>query len=57
MSSEESFMEAILQSPDDDALHLIFADWLEEHGNPRGEFIRVQYALMDEKWTNGSGLN
>src|SRR5262249_39814498 len=25
------------------------ADWLEEHGNPRGEFIRVQYALSDPK--------
>lgn len=42
-------MEAILQSPDDDALRLIFADWLEERGDPRGEFIRVQYALLDEK--------
>lgn len=49
MSSEQSFVEAILHSPDDDALRLIFADWLEERGDPRGEFIRVQYALMDEK--------
>src|SRR5262245_35037410 len=42
MSSEESFMKAILQAPDDDALRLVYADWLEERGDPRGEFIRIQ---------------
>jgi uncharacterized protein (TIGR02996 family) len=47
MSSEESFMKAILEAPDDDALRLVYADWLEERGDPRGEFIRIQIARAD----------
>ena len=49
MASEQSFLEAISADPDDDAVRLIFADWLEEQGDParnaRGEFIRVQLEL------------
>jgi uncharacterized protein (TIGR02996 family) len=37
------FLEDIVAHPDDDAPRLIFADWLEEHGDgDRAEFIRVQ---------------
>jgi uncharacterized protein (TIGR02996 family) len=43
----ETFFQAILDQPDDDHLRLIFADWLEERGDPRGEFIRIQHALLD----------
>jgi len=42
---ENAFLQAILEKPDDDALRLAFADWLEERGDPWGEFIRVQCAL------------
>jgi uncharacterized protein (TIGR02996 family) len=39
----QAFLEAILANPDDDAPRLVFADWLEEHGeSDRAEFIRVQ---------------
>jgi uncharacterized protein (TIGR02996 family) len=48
MHPEESFLADILEHPDDDAVRLIYADWLEEHGDPAGadraEFIRVQCA-------------
>jgi uncharacterized protein (TIGR02996 family) len=44
MSDNAAFLKAILDNPDDDQLRLIYADWLEERGDPRGEFIRVQYA-------------
>jgi uncharacterized protein (TIGR02996 family) len=41
--TEDAFLEAILANEDDDAPRLIFADWLEESGQPeRGEFIRCQ---------------
>jgi uncharacterized protein (TIGR02996 family) len=37
------FLEDIIAHPDDDAPRLIFADWLEEHGEiARAEFLRVQ---------------
>jgi uncharacterized protein (TIGR02996 family) len=45
MNQEEAFLQAIREDPDDDTVRLIFADWLEERGDPRGEFIRVQMEL------------
>ena len=45
MTHEEAFLQAIREAPDDDGPRLIFADWLEERGDPRGAFIRVQCAL------------
>src|SRR5947209_1506964 len=38
---EGAFLEAIEANPDDDTLRLIYADWLEEQGDPLGEFIRL----------------
>jgi uncharacterized protein (TIGR02996 family) len=46
MTPDESFMQAIRQNTDDDTLRLIYADWLEEHGNAaRAQFIRAQIDL------------
>jgi uncharacterized protein (TIGR02996 family) len=41
-----AFEAAILAEPDEDTPRLIYADWLEENGEPgRAEFIRVQCEL------------
>jgi uncharacterized protein (TIGR02996 family) len=46
VSSAEAFLQAILADPDADGPRLVFADWLDEHGDPvRAEFIRTQIAL------------
>lgn len=45
MGIEDAFLQDILAHRDDDAPRLIYADWLDEHNDPRGEFIRVQCAL------------
>jgi uncharacterized protein (TIGR02996 family) len=45
VDKEEPFLKEISAHPDDDHPRLVFADWLEEQGDPRGEFIRVQCAL------------
>jgi len=42
---EDAFWHDVLAHPDEDAPRLIYADWLDEHNDPRGEFIRVQCAL------------
>ena len=42
---EDAFLRAIEESPDDDAPRLIYADWLEEHSDPRGASIRAQCEL------------
>jgi uncharacterized protein (TIGR02996 family) len=46
VTPDDAFLQAILESPDDDTPRLIYADWLEEHGQPeRAEFIRLQCLL------------
>jgi uncharacterized protein (TIGR02996 family) len=52
---ELGFLETIRSNPRDDSPRLIYADWLEEQGNPRGEFIRLQCAMAglsedDKQW-------
>ena len=42
LEREALFLQAIADAPDDDAPRLIFADWLEERGDPRCELIRLQ---------------
>ena len=38
-----AFLDHIRTNPGDDAPRLVYADWLDEHGDPaRAEFIRVQ---------------
>src|SRR5436305_312137 len=41
----EAFLQSICENPEDDAVRLIYADWLEENGDPCGEFIRAQVEL------------
>ena len=47
-SSEHlEFIQAIQAEPDDDTPRWVYADWLEDQGDPLGEFIRVQCTLGD----------
>src|SRR5262249_13501753 len=49
MSERDDFLRAICASPDDDTVRLVYADWLEEHGDAvRAEFIRLQCQLGSE---------
>jgi uncharacterized protein (TIGR02996 family) len=49
MNDEEPFIRAILAAPADHAPRLIYADWLEERGDPasasRAEYLRVECQL------------
>jgi uncharacterized protein (TIGR02996 family) len=46
MSQADAFLDAIREAPDDDAPRLIFADWLDDHGDAdRAAFIRAQVRL------------
>lgn len=35
---------AILKAPDDEAAYLVYGDWLQAQGDPRGEFMALQHA-------------
>ncbi|HLW64543.1 MAG TPA: TIGR02996 domain-containing protein, partial [Gemmataceae bacterium] len=49
MTEADAFLATILENPDDDAPRLVFADWLDEHGETdRAEFIRVQIELAHD---------
>ena len=45
MNGEEGFVRALAANPMDETTALVFADWLDEHDNPRGELLRIQTAL------------
>jgi uncharacterized protein (TIGR02996 family) len=43
MTDNQGFLQAIIADPEDDAPRLVYADWLDEHGDTaRAEFIRTQ---------------
>jgi uncharacterized protein (TIGR02996 family) len=43
MSTDAGFLDDICEHPDDDTPRLVYADWLEDHGQAdRAEFIRAQ---------------
>jgi uncharacterized protein (TIGR02996 family) len=46
----QSFLAACGDNPDDADVRLIFADWLEDHGDPRAEVLRLQaeYLCLEE---------
>jgi uncharacterized protein (TIGR02996 family) len=50
MFAADPLLLTILDRPDDDAPRLVFADWLEEQGEPQAELIRVQceWAHLDK---------
>ena len=53
--SDDDFLHGIMENPEDDTLRLVYADWLEERGDPRGELIRVQCAIAAMKREKDQG--
>jgi uncharacterized protein (TIGR02996 family) len=47
MTDEEAFLAAIREAPSDPLPRLVYADWLDEQGDPRGEFLRVHCELSE----------
>ncbi|MDY3562002.1 TIGR02996 domain-containing protein [Gemmata sp. JC673] len=48
MSEEAALLRAIYAEPDDDTPRLVYADWLDENGQPgRAEFVRTQIELAN----------
>src|SRR3954451_9822955 len=49
MTDERGFLTAILEHPDDDGCKLAYADWLDEQGDPRGEYLRLMMKVRQER--------
>ncbi|HEY1188609.1 MAG TPA: TIGR02996 domain-containing protein [Gemmata sp.] len=47
MSDEAAFLEALKANPADDTARLVYADWLDEHGEPqKAEYLRLVCSLV-----------
>jgi uncharacterized protein (TIGR02996 family) len=66
MLQDETFIQAILENPKEEANWLVYADWLEERGDPRTELYRhrrltdslgMEFALVPRGsfWMGGGG--
>ncbi len=52
-----AFLSAVQADPDDPAPRLVFADWLEDHGDARADLLRLGVALApfrDTPWESGA---
>jgi uncharacterized protein (TIGR02996 family) len=47
MVDDGAFLQAILAAPADDVPRLVYADWLEDRGDPRAEFLRLSCKLTE----------
>src|SRR5436309_14536241 len=48
MTTEDAFLLALRESPDNGDLRLVFADWLDDQGDPRAEFFRLWLRLPEQ---------
>jgi len=53
MADQESqLLEQIARHPDDDSIRLAYAAWLDQEGDPRGEYVRMQVEAA--QWEEGN---
>ncbi|MBA4188767.1 MAG: hypothetical protein C0467_12280 [Planctomycetaceae bacterium] len=43
MNEDEAFIRAIVDNPGEDTVRLVYADWLDDHDDPRGPYLRAEH--------------
>lgn len=43
---EEGFLQILAADPWDDATRWVYTDWLQERGDPRGDYLRLERELL-----------
>src|SRR4051812_980295 len=58
LPGELPLLSAVVSSPDDDQIKLVYADWLEEHDDPRGAFLRqfIDAVQTGKQLPSGRGI-
>jgi uncharacterized protein (TIGR02996 family) len=46
MHDDASFLAAVVDAPEDDLLRAVYADWLEERGDSRADYLRTEMVLV-----------
>jgi uncharacterized protein (TIGR02996 family) len=54
--TDDDFMQALCKQADDEILRLVYADWLEERGDPRGAFLSG-HASITSRFGAGRSAN
>jgi uncharacterized protein (TIGR02996 family) len=49
VTDDEAFIRRIVDSPGDDLPRLVYADWLDERGDPRAAYLRAEVKWAAEK--------
>jgi uncharacterized protein (TIGR02996 family) len=52
MTEDEAFVRAIVDSLGDDTPRLVYADWLDDHADPRGPYLRAELEWA-KPWRSG----
>jgi uncharacterized protein (TIGR02996 family) len=52
MTDDEAFIRAVVDSPGDDTPRLVYADWLDDRTDPRGQYLRAE-AKWAKPWRIG----
>ncbi len=55
-SMEESLIQEILKQPEHEPARLVYADWLEERGDARAEFLRKECKLFNLRFDHSDAL-
>lgn len=42
MTDDAAFIRAIREAPEDETTRLVYADWLDDRGDPRGRYLRTE---------------
>jgi uncharacterized protein (TIGR02996 family) len=56
VTDDEAFIRAIVAAPGDGAPRLVYADWLDERGDPRGAYLRAEVRWAKDR-ANDSGVS
>ena len=49
MHDEDAFLQAMRERPDDATLRHVYADWLEERGDPRSQTVREELTQRQQE--------
>ena len=48
MPDDDVFLRALRENPNDDGTRLVYAEWLQERGDVRGEYLRLDHQLSQD---------